>query len=101
MICPECNGKGEVKYYREVDRDENSVTVEGYRDICHTCHGSGKKPMTNADHIRHMPDEELADLLHDYYCEGHADGLHDIYDAMPISGIREWLKQPYKEAEDG
>lgn len=45
---------------------------------------------TNADHIRSMPDEELADLLHDYYCEGHADGLHHIYDAMPT----------YKEADE-
>lgn len=36
MICPECNGKGEAKYYREVDRDAHSVTVEGYLDICHT-----------------------------------------------------------------
>jgi hypothetical protein len=60
MICPECNGKGEAKYYREVDRDAYSVTVEGYLDICHACHGIGIKVQTNADHIRSMTDEELA-----------------------------------------
>lgn len=54
-------------------------------------------PQTNADHIRSMSDEELVYLLHDYYCEGHADGLHHIYDAMPISDVREWLNRPYKE----
>lgn len=85
MICPECNGKGEVKYYREIDRDENSVTVEGHLDVCHTCHGSGKKTMTNADHIRSMTDEELADFLVELADDGNL-------------LIREWLKQPYEEA---
>lgn len=28
MICPECNGRGETIYYVEIDRDENTVTVE-------------------------------------------------------------------------
>ena len=58
---------------------------------------TGKKfdQKTNADHIRSMSDDELTYLLHDYYCEGHADGLYHIYDAMPISDVREWLKQPY------
>lgn len=58
-------------------------------------HYSKKPVRTNADHIRSMSDDELTYLLHDYYCEGHADGLYHIYDAMHISDVRKWLKQPY------
>ena len=69
--------------------------------LCADCSSAdwtgGTEIKTNADHIRSMTEEELVYLLHDYYCEGHADGLHHIYDAMPISDVREWLKQPYKE----
>ena len=63
MICPECNGRGETVYYVETDRDENTVTVEQRKGICRTCNGSGEKPMTNADRIRSMTDQELAVLL--------------------------------------
>lgn len=42
------------------------------------------KPLTNADCIRSMPDEELADFLVELADDGNL-------------LIREWLKQPYKE----
>lgn len=61
MICPECNGRGESIYYAEIYRDENSVTVEQRKGICQTCNGSGEKPQTNADRIRAMSDEEMAE----------------------------------------
>lgn len=60
MICPECRGKGTAIYYCEIPLDENNVVVKKYEDICHTCHGGGQKPKTNADRIRAMSDEELA-----------------------------------------
>ena len=63
MICPECNGSGEAVYYIETDRDENSVTVVPRKGICRTCNGNGKKLMTNADRIREMSDEELAEFI--------------------------------------
>lgn len=94
MICPECNGKGEVKYYREIDRDENRVTVEGHLDVCHTCHGSGKKPMTNADHIRSMTDEELAETIVREFCAVSDNTIEFI---VAKTRFRLWLKQPYKE----
>lgn len=61
MKCPECNGRGVAFYYVETDRDENSVTVEQRKDICRTCSGSGKKPMTNAERIRAVSEDELAE----------------------------------------
>lgn len=99
MICPECNGKGEVKYYRETDRDECSVTVKGFVDVCHTCHGSGEKTQTNADHIRSMTDEELANLLLDG-CRGSKceDQPENEWGSVNCFQCRmDWLKQPYKE----
>ena len=63
MICPECNGKGETIYYVETDRDKNTVTVEQRKGICRICNGSGEKPQTNAERIRAMSDEELANWL--------------------------------------
>ena len=108
MICPECNGKGETKYYREVDRDEHSVTVEGFVDICHTCHGSGMKVQTNADHIRSMTDEELAKWLdEDIGCCCYCSEDERLKNEPLLKGekcdeqckkhLLDWLKQPYKE----
>lgn len=97
MICPECNGRGETTYYVETDRDENTVTVVARKDICHTCNGSGKMPMTNADRIRAMSDEELAELInafgHDFppYCK---EEFVTECDYNCIKCAVEWLKQP-------
>lgn len=44
-------------------------------------------PMTNADRIRNMSDEELAEFL---MCE---------YGSRAIGRALKWLKQPYKERE--
>ena len=98
MICPECNGKGAVKYYREINRDENSVTVKGFLDVCHTCHGSGNKPMTNADHIRSMTDEELAPVIMCPYDVG-----PDLCNSVKTCNecCLDWLKQPYEEENHG
>ena len=63
MICAECNGRGETIYYVEIDRDENTVTVEQRKCTRRTCNGSGKQPMTKADYIRSMSDEELTTLI--------------------------------------
>jgi excinuclease UvrABC ATPase subunit len=87
MICPECRGKGTEIYYCETDRDENSVTVKKFEDICHTCHGSGRKPQTNADRIRAMSDEELA--AHLVY--------HNPYSTEEF--CLKWLKQPVKDGD--
>ena len=97
MICPECNGKGEVKYYREVDRDAYSVTVEGYLDICHTCHGNGIKVQSNADHIRSMTDEELSEFLSRPFCNERPRELCLRFDTDCQACVADWLRQPYEE----
>ena len=48
---------------------------------------------TNADHIRSMTDEELADFLDSVYCHGWSKGANDILDDDPYYQDR--LKQPY------
>ena len=101
MTCPECRGKGTSIYYRETARDENSVTVGKFEDICHTCHGSGRKHQTNADRIRAMSDEELAWELMTWRIETCA-RLHGAESPYPYTqkSILDWLKQPVKDGED-
>ena len=103
MICPECNGKGETIYYVETDRDENTVTVEQRKGICCTCNGSGEKPQTNADRIRAMSDEELAEFLGQYrfsdICDEGCD--HCTYHGDCNKRLLDWLQQPVKENDNG
>lgn len=99
MICPECRGKGTAIYYRETGRDENSVTVQKFEDICHTCHGSGRKPQTNADRVRAMSDEELAEFLRwDICVKIHGDNR--LCNGWCDECVLDWLKQPVKDGED-
>ena len=84
MICPECNGTGTAIYYcRE--------TGHKFEDICHTCCGARCKPQTNADRIRAMSDEELAEWLYKFFwgrCK----------EISPFN-IEKWLRQPVKGGE--
>lgn len=94
MICPECLGTGTAIYYCETARDENSVTVKKFEDICHTCHGSRCKPQTNADRIRAMSDEELAKTLNGSVCPP----LTSCNEGQQcIRCWTEWLQQPAEE----
>lgn len=52
-------------------------------------------PISNADHIRSMTDEELAKFLLGVYCRGWSHGADDNEDAD--INFAEWLKQIYKE----
>lgn len=71
-----------------------------------------KPPMTNADHIRSMTDEELAEYLYDRvgiaaehiaYCKNNPECELILESDICIPGamckecLRRWLKQPYKE----
>ena len=67
------------------------------------CHYKGecghKAPLTNADRIRAMNDEELAEFLYNYkftdMCEEGCDLCH--YHGDCENRLADWLKQPSKE----
>ena len=98
MICKECNGRGETIYYEEINRDENTVTIAQRKSICRTCNGSGETPMTNADKIRAMTDEELAgEMFVGMECGACPCADKCGHGANCRGTILDWLKQP---AED-
>lgn len=63
MVCPKCNGRGETIYYVEISRDENTIIFDQRKEICQTCNGSGKKPMTNDNDIQNMNNRELVKFI--------------------------------------
>ena len=78
--CMECNGKGFIAKFGE-------YSVWSKR--CPNCGGTGivKVPMTNADRIRAMSDEELAKWLE--YEGGGA--------CAEVCGCLNWLQSPAEE----
>ena len=105
MRCPECNGRGETIYFVETERDEYSITIEQRQGVCRTCNGSGEKPMTNADRIRAMNDEELAKILNAFtgYFNVCNRSIEDVNcedcELYELCGLGEgkalnWLQQP-------
>lgn len=102
MKCTECNGRGVATYYVEIHRDEKAVIRSAREDVCHTCNGSGKKPVTNADCIRSMSDEELIKFFgHDSLCSYIQDNDKKWCDKRLACGncLARWLQQPAKERE--
>lgn len=91
--CPACDGHGVISEFTE-----HSVMVK----TCANCEGSGhiEVPMSNADRIRAMNDEELADSFTSkclcdfipYHSQDHCASFSSCKGC-----ILEWLKQP---AED-
>lgn len=85
--CMECDGKGFIAKFGEY-----SV----WSERCPNCGGTGivKVPMTNADRIRAMSDEELLDFMKKsvanvYMCK--------IMRTEPMFLTLEWLQQPAEE----
>ena len=106
-ICPECHGSGETIHFVEIDRNETLVTLEKRKGICRTCNGSGVAPMTNADRIRAMTDEELAKYLYygfdarycrnDPACIALLDTEGGVPDEKCIGCALKWLEQPWED----
>lgn len=55
-----------------------------------------QKPKTNADHIRSMTDEELAEFLRWDICSK-VRGDNRMCNGWCEECVTDWLKQPYKE----
>lgn len=92
VICPVCEGHGFSPIIGEY-----SITSH----TCDHCNGSGliKVPMTNADRIRAMSDEELAEVLGELvHCGGCPMRGNCKADDLPCDNVLlEWLKQPVEE----
>ena len=82
--CPQCGGFGFTSTPVSTDYE---ITVCRAK-TCELCHGAGaiEVPMTNADRIRAMTDEELAKLL---CCTG--------WRMIEQKECLEWLQQPAEE----
>ena len=83
--CKRCDGRGFINW---TFSEGNTGTATSY--VCPDCNGSGVSvvPMTNADRIRAMSDEELAEFLIDLANDGNL-------------RIKEWLQQPAEEDKNG
>ena len=83
VICEKCWGTGHVH-----GGEENST----WSKTCEDCRGIGfvRVPMTNADHIRAMSDEELADFI----TSRNRGICTDICMEMYYQSSLVWLKQP-------
>lgn len=98
--CPKCN---EPLYKQHVDKIDKAY--------CHHCGYTGKfsdgLPISNADRIRNMSDEQLAKFLSDFtvckICE-HYNKEFDRCDSIPICVTKyaevivgDWVKQPVED----
>lgn len=96
--CMDCDGKGFIAIFSEY-----SV----WSERCPNCGGTGivKVPMTNADRIRDMSDEELAEFLkrvHVDPCSACCDNLYwcrrnNAPEPVCKNHFLDWLKQPAEE----
>ena len=70
-------------------------------DGCKT-HGGCAKPMTNADRIRSLSDEELADVFDhvpgDAFLVGVGERKNSVYPGAGVSWL-DWLKSPVEVEE--
>lgn len=99
---------GNCKYYDRSEHEYPCDVCEPVFDRTPTKWELANKPQTNADHIRGMTDEKLAELFAGM-CQANADGESHcdacLFNAWcPACGYEddwlEWLQQPYKENED-
>lgn len=89
--CHVCNGHGFI-----CKTSENKA----WSEFCLYCHGTGieKVPMTNADRIRTMNDDELSVFLWNFRLEDVATGkVGDFGPHMFRRRLKEWLQQPAEE----
>ncbi len=111
ISCHVCHGSGSISKCGE---------NRSWSETCGYCHGMGTEevPITNADRIRAMRDEELADFFFESseiefevceYCSyfgGHTSDTpckHDMGSCLipaKNGAFKKWLQQPVKEGND-
>ena len=99
-ICPECGGCGWVREFKFVEGTYRLRDVE-----CTTCNRTGFVLSTNADRIRAMSDEELAEFLERVHvdpCSACCDNLYwcrrnNAPEPFCQKHLFIWLQQPAEE----
>ena len=95
--CPYCGGHGYINQFEDVDGG-----CRAWANECIACKGTGTilVPETNADRIRRMSDEELAEHIWGKF--GCPDGKTNVtcgYVGECKGCWLEWLKHPVEEAD--
>lgn len=90
IACPNCKGNGYITIMTGNRNDYCGVASK----MCPACDGTGVQlaDVTNADRIRAMSDEELAEWMAE--CNAYGENA-DASQWMP------WLKQPAQEVDNG
>ena len=88
--CTVCNGLGWVAI-PSIGEHSDKVICHG----CIDCYGTGKitVPITMADRIRDMRDEQIATVLLDWYFVGHKEDLKKDRTTM-YEEILKWVQSP-------
>lgn len=104
--CNECNGyqNWESDAMTNADKNECKVCANADNEYCFACdNGNQFKPMTNADRIRAMTDEELAEFM----CHNVSNGTVNCafcaaaeFCSMGHNGWLYWLKEEAKGDTD-
>lgn len=110
--CPECSGRGYIQRSEVIDNGDGTGSGRVWTENCGECNGTGFKtvPITNADRIRAMSDEELATLVRGVIfskeCPSVDSDCEKCFFREPCFGDFEllgkeveWLKQPAEEGE--
>ena len=86
--CPYCGGHGYINQFEDVEGG-----CRAWANECIACKGTGAilVPETNADRIRRMSDEELAD-----WAINKAQSIGKNYTDSRL-GLLDWLQQPAEE----
>ena len=93
LVCYNCGGHGFIT--ANYESGQTSA-------ICPVCGGIGSHEiqMTNADRIRSMTDEELAEFLWNFnLADVSTDKLGEFGPHMFRYRLKEWLQQPAEEAD--
>ena len=72
IYCKKCEGRGYIPHVETWDDGDGFGGSRAWYEHCVECDGHGviEVPMTMADRIRKMSDDEIANVLLDWFCIG-------------------------------
>ena len=97
IMCEKCAGGGYITHYEQFLEDASHI----WNEPCSVCHGTGlvEVPMTNADWIRSMSDEELAHWIDKggFDCNMCSIPARECRNNTCYKACLEWLKKPMED----